>query len=122
MVEPCPSSLMPKLGDGTLLHVYVFSASAPPAAAAAELGAPSTAPGLLPGPPSSRCVAAHPPFIDERVERKQMATRCASAVAELLGRCSFRGLGCSVLILSRHISWAGADQAAEYTAGSWNDA
>jgi hypothetical protein len=50
MVEPCPSSLMPKLGDGTLLHVYVLSASAPPAAAAAELGAPSTAPGLLPGP------------------------------------------------------------------------
>jgi hypothetical protein len=48
MVEPCPSSSMPKLGDGTLLYVYVFGASAPPAAAAAELGAPSAAPGLLP--------------------------------------------------------------------------
>jgi hypothetical protein len=48
MVEPCPSSSMPKLGDGALLHVYLFSVSAPPAAAAAELGAPSAAPGLLP--------------------------------------------------------------------------
>jgi hypothetical protein len=33
---------------GTLSRVYVFSASAPPAAAAAEFGAPSVAPGLLP--------------------------------------------------------------------------
>jgi hypothetical protein len=48
MVEPCLSSSMPKLGDGTLLYVYVFGESAPPAAAAAELGAPSAAPGLLP--------------------------------------------------------------------------
>jgi hypothetical protein len=26
MVEPCPSSSMRKLGDGTLLYVYVFGA------------------------------------------------------------------------------------------------
>jgi hypothetical protein len=71
MVEPCPSSSMPKLGDGTLLHVYVFGASAPPAAAAAELGAPSAArsrltsrgPLLVRLPRSS--AAVHSPFIDE---------------------------------------------------------